>query len=130
VIGVLAQELPRRLPIGRLDQRLEGGWPLRRIAVFQGGLRVLRTHDVAPEPRRARRSTRPALGREDGRRLRERVTASVRLARRSPDGPTMTPVHDLWLLDVLDILLVAVLFYRLLILVKGTRSARCTSGSS
>jgi diadenylate cyclase len=40
----------------------------------------------------------------------------------------MTPVHDLWLLDVLDILLVAVLFYRLLILVKGTRSAQMYVG--
>src|SRR5947207_14885735 len=40
----------------------------------------------------------------------------------------MTPVHDLWLLDVLDIVLVAVLFYRLLILVKGTRSAQMYVG--
>ncbi len=40
----------------------------------------------------------------------------------------MTPVHSLWLLDVLDILLVAVLFYRLLILVKGTRSAQMYVG--
>ena len=32
----------------------------------------------------------------------------------------MNPVHAYWLFDVLDILLVAVLFYRLLILVKGT----------
>jgi diadenylate cyclase len=40
----------------------------------------------------------------------------------------MTPVHDFWLLDVLDILLVAVLFYRLLILVKGTRSAQMYVG--
>jgi diadenylate cyclase len=40
----------------------------------------------------------------------------------------MTPVHQLWLLDVLDILLVAVLFYRLLILVKGTRSAQMYVG--
>ena len=32
----------------------------------------------------------------------------------------MNPVHAYWFLDVLDILLVAVLFYRLLILVKGT----------
>jgi len=45
----------------------------------------------------------------------------------SPD-PTMTPVHQLWFLDVLDILLVAVLFYRLLILVKGTRSAQMYVG--
>src|SRR5215470_14335338 len=35
----------------------------------------------------------------------------------------MTSVHGFWFLDLLDILLVAVLFYRLLILVKGTRSA-------
>src|SRR5436309_16056719 len=40
----------------------------------------------------------------------------------------MTPVHSLWLLDALDILLVAVLFYRLLILVKGTRSAQMYVG--
>src|SRR5262245_6977054 len=40
----------------------------------------------------------------------------------------MTPVHKLWLLDLLDILLVAVLFYRLLILVKGTRSAQMYVG--
>ena len=40
----------------------------------------------------------------------------------------MTPVHGIWLLDVLDILLVAVLFYRLLILVKGTRSAQMYVG--
>jgi len=40
----------------------------------------------------------------------------------------MTPVHDLWLLDILDIFLVAVLFYRLLILVKGTRSAQMYVG--
>ena len=41
---------------------------------------------------------------------------------------SMTPVHDLWFLDVLDIFLVAVLFYRLLILVKGTRSAQMYVG--
>ena len=40
----------------------------------------------------------------------------------------MTPVHDFPLLDVLDIFLVAVLFYRLLILVKGTRSAQMYVG--
>lgn len=40
----------------------------------------------------------------------------------------MTPVHSIWLLDVLDILLVAALFYRLLILVKGTRSAQMVVG--
>ena len=40
----------------------------------------------------------------------------------------MTPVHSFWLLDVLDILLVAALFYRLLILVKGTRSAQMYVG--
>jgi diadenylate cyclase len=40
----------------------------------------------------------------------------------------MTPVHDFWLLDILDIFLVAVLFYRLLILVKGTRSAQMYVG--
>src|SRR5258705_8004280 len=40
----------------------------------------------------------------------------------------MTPVHNFWLLDVLDILLVAVLFYRLLILVKGTRAAQMYVG--
>ncbi len=40
----------------------------------------------------------------------------------------MTPVHHLWILDVLDILLVSVLFYRLLILVKGTRSAQMYVG--
>jgi diadenylate cyclase len=41
---------------------------------------------------------------------------------------TMTPVHSIWLLDLLDILLVAALFYRLLILVKGTRSAQMYVG--
>lgn len=40
----------------------------------------------------------------------------------------MTPVHPLWLLDVLDILLVAAVFYRLLSLVKGTRSAQMYVG--
>ncbi len=40
----------------------------------------------------------------------------------------MTPVHKLWLLDLLDIILVTVLFYRLLILVKGTRSAQMYVG--
>jgi len=40
----------------------------------------------------------------------------------------MTPVHSLWFLDVLDIFLVAALFYRLLILVKGTRSAQMYVG--
>ncbi len=40
----------------------------------------------------------------------------------------MTPVHQFWFLDLLDILLVAVLFYRLLILVKGTRSAQMYVG--
>jgi diadenylate cyclase len=40
----------------------------------------------------------------------------------------MTPVHDFWLLDLLDILLVAALFYRLLILVKGTRAAQMYVG--
>src|SRR6185436_1471328 len=40
----------------------------------------------------------------------------------------MMPVHSFWLLDVLDILLVAALFYRLLILVKGTRSAQMYVG--
>ncbi len=40
----------------------------------------------------------------------------------------MTPVHNFWFFDVLDILLVSVLFYRLLILVKGTRSAQMYVG--
>ncbi len=40
----------------------------------------------------------------------------------------MTPVHSLWILDALDIFLVAALFYRLLILVKGTRSAQMFVG--
>lgn len=40
----------------------------------------------------------------------------------------MTPVHSFWLLDVLDILLVAVLVYRLLVAVKGTRSAQMIIG--
>jgi diadenylate cyclase len=40
----------------------------------------------------------------------------------------MTPVHSVWILDVLDIFLVAALFYRLLILVKGTRSAQMYVG--
>ncbi len=40
----------------------------------------------------------------------------------------MTPVHTVWLLDVLDILIVAALFYRLLSLVKGTRSAQMIVG--
>ena len=41
---------------------------------------------------------------------------------------TVSPVHSIWLLDVLDILLVAVLFYRLLVGVKGTRSAQMFVG--
>jgi diadenylate cyclase len=40
----------------------------------------------------------------------------------------MTTVHRIWLLDLLDIFLVAVLFYRLLVLVKGTRSAQMYVG--
>ena len=40
----------------------------------------------------------------------------------------MTPVHAYWILDALDIFLVAALFYRLLILVKGTRSAQMYVG--
>src|SRR5437762_13391853 len=40
----------------------------------------------------------------------------------------MNPVHTLWFLDLIDIFLVAVLFYRLLILVKGTRSAQMYVG--
>jgi diadenylate cyclase len=40
----------------------------------------------------------------------------------------MTPVHSFWLLDVLDILIVAALFYRLLSLVRGTRSAQMFVG--
>ncbi len=40
----------------------------------------------------------------------------------------MAPVHQMWVLDLLDIFLVAVLFYRLLILVKGTRSAQMYVG--
>jgi diadenylate cyclase len=40
----------------------------------------------------------------------------------------MTPVHQIWLFDLLDIFLVAVLFYRLLVLVKGTRSAQMYVG--
>ncbi|NOT34576.1 MAG: TIGR00159 family protein [Candidatus Eisenbacteria bacterium] len=40
----------------------------------------------------------------------------------------MNPVHSVWVFDLLDILLVAFLFYRLLILVKGTRSAQMYVG--
>ncbi len=40
----------------------------------------------------------------------------------------MNPVHKFWLLDALDVLLVAVLFYRLLVGVKGTRSAQMFVG--
>ena len=40
----------------------------------------------------------------------------------------MKPVHPLWFLDVLDILLVTIVFYRLLILVKGTRAAQMYVG--
>jgi diadenylate cyclase len=40
----------------------------------------------------------------------------------------VTPVHQIWLLDVLDVLLVAILFYRLLVGVKGTRSAQMFVG--
>ena len=40
----------------------------------------------------------------------------------------MTPVHSFWLLDVVDILIVAALFYRLLSLVRGTRSAQMIVG--
>src|SRR5436309_8903310 len=41
---------------------------------------------------------------------------------------TLPPVHKIWVLDLLDIFLVAALFYRLLILVKGTRSAQMYVG--
>ncbi len=40
----------------------------------------------------------------------------------------MTPVHQIWLLDLLDIFLVTALFYRLLASVKGTRSAQMYVG--
>ena len=40
----------------------------------------------------------------------------------------MNPVHTFWLFDIVDILLVAAVFYRLLILVKGTRSAQMYVG--
>ena len=40
----------------------------------------------------------------------------------------MTPVHQIWLLDLLDIFLVTLLFYRLLVLVKGTRSGQMYIG--
>jgi diadenylate cyclase len=40
----------------------------------------------------------------------------------------MTPVHSFWVLDLLDIFLVTVLFYRLLILVRGTRAAQMYVG--
>src|SRR5260221_12121189 len=40
----------------------------------------------------------------------------------------MIPVHRFWLLDVIDILIVAALFYRLLSLVRGTRSAQMIVG--
>src|SRR5258707_13538999 len=40
----------------------------------------------------------------------------------------MTPVHPFWFLDVVDILIVAALFYRLLSLVRGTRSAQMIVG--
>ena len=39
-----------------------------------------------------------------------------------------SPVHRLWILDVVDVLLVAVLFYRLLVLVRGTRAAQMFVG--
>src|SRR2546430_16744461 len=48
-------------------------------------------------------------------------------ARPGREAP-VTPVHKFWLLDVLDIVLVAVLFYRLLVGVKGTRSAQMFVG--
>jgi hypothetical protein len=41
----------------------------------------------------------------------------------------MTPVHSFWILDVLDVLLVAAVFYRLLVLVRARARPRCTSGS-
>src|SRR2546428_12856895 len=40
----------------------------------------------------------------------------------------MTPVHPFWLLDVVDILIGAGLFYRLLSLVRGRRSAQMIVG--
>ena len=39
-----------------------------------------------------------------------------------------TPVHSSWLLDAIDVLLVAILFYRLLVLVRGTRAAQMFVG--
>ena len=41
----------------------------------------------------------------------------------------MNPVHKFWLLDALDILLVAVLFYRLLVWSRARARRRCSSGS-
>lgn len=38
------------------------------------------------------------------------------------------PLHKHWILDVVDVLLVAILFYRLLILVRGTRAAQMFVG--
>src|ERR1041385_8812212 len=56
-----------------------------------------------------------------------------RVRRRDSSGhlltfPVMTPVHPFWFLDVVDILIVAALFYRLLSLVRGTRSAQMIVG--
>lgn len=39
-----------------------------------------------------------------------------------------TPVHSSWLLDAIDVLLVTILFYRLLVLVRGTRAAQMFVG--
>jgi diadenylate cyclase len=43
-------------------------------------------------------------------------------------GVLFTPVHSLWILDVLDVFLVTFLFYRLLVLVRGTRAAQMFVG--
>src|SRR5690242_18460763 len=40
----------------------------------------------------------------------------------------MSPVLPFWFLDVVDVLIVAALFYRLLTLVRGTRSAQMLVG--
>src|SRR5262249_2400293 len=120
-----------------VDQRLEGSLAAAAIAVFQGA-RIVRAHDVAATVRAVRIADALRAARAEGGRAEScsRASASdrfngrrraVRADATRPETP-MSPVHSLWLLDLLDIFLVAVLFYRLLILVKGTRSAQMYVG--
>ena len=121
----LAQELPRE------DPRSARGPAARGRARRQRRRRVPRRAHRA----HARRGRHGAGGAHRRRAARgaEAVGGPARFCysrARTSDSrdPTMTPVHQIWLLDLLDIFLVALLFYRLLVLVKGTRSGQMYVG--